>query len=98
MPFVLDVTDSAFEDLGFFKKYEQTLILDQMEVQLKHEPTTPTRNRKPLEPNTLGEWELRIGGYRVFYDVVEDEAMVKIKAIGYKEHNKLYFRGKEYIL
>ena len=98
MRFVLDLTDSALEDLDFFKKYEQTLILDQMEVQLSHEPTTATRNRKPLEPNPLGEWELRIGGYRVFYDIVVNETMVKIKAIGYKEHNQLYFRGKEYPL
>ena len=34
----------------------------------------------------------------LLYDIVADEAMVKIKAIGYKEHNRLYFRGKEYPL
>jgi len=46
----------------------------------------------------LGEWELRIGVYRVFYDIGATEATVKIKAIGYKEHNTLYLRGKEYRL
>ncbi len=96
MHFVLDVTASALDDLAFFKKYEQTLILDQSEVQLSYEPATETRNRKPLESNILGEWELRIGMYRVFYDV--DVATVKIKAVGYKKHNTLYLRGKEYIL
>jgi mRNA-degrading endonuclease RelE of RelBE toxin-antitoxin system len=98
MRFILDFTDSALEDLGFFKKYEQTVILDQMDLQLRYEPTTETRNRKPLEPNALGAWEVRIGVYRVFYDMDAAEATVKVKAIGYKEHNTLYIRGKEYTL
>jgi len=98
MRFLLDFTDSALEDLGFFKKYEQALILDEMDTQLRYEPTIETRNRKPLEPNALGEWELRIGEYRVFYDIDAVEATVKVKAIGYKEHNTLYLRRKEYTL
>lgn len=98
MRFILDFTDSALEDLGFFKKYEQALILDQLDIQLRYEPTTETRNRKSLEPNPLGEWELRIGAYRVFYDTDAVEARVKVKAIGYKEHNTLYIRRKEYTI
>ena len=98
MRFVLDFTDSAFDDLAFFKKYEQTLILDQIEVQLSYQPLNETRNRKPLEPNAVGEWELRIGMYRVFYDVDAKRVTVKIKAVGYKQHNRLYLRGKEYAL
>jgi mRNA-degrading endonuclease RelE of RelBE toxin-antitoxin system len=98
MHFVLDITTGALGDLSFFKKYEQTLILDQSEVQLSYEPATETRNRKLLESNVLGEWELRIGLYRVFYDVDVDGATVKIKAVGYKKHNTLYLRGKEYTL
>ncbi len=98
MPFVLDFTDSALDDLAFFKKYEQALILDQVEVQLSYQPLNETRNRKPLELNALGEWELRVGMYRIFYDVDAEQIAVKIKAVGYKQHNKLYLRGKEYAL
>jgi len=98
MRFILEFTDSAVEDLGFFKKYEQALILDQMDTHLRYEPTTETRNRKPLEPNPLAEWELRIGSYRVFYDTDTVETKVKVKAIGYKEHSTLYIRRKEYTL
>lgn len=58
MGFVLDFTDSALEDLDVLKKFEQTLILDQIEVQLSDVATTETRNRKPLDPNALAEWEL----------------------------------------
>ncbi len=60
------------------------------------EPDRETRNRKPLEPNALADWELRIGDYRVFYDIDIAGTTVKIKAIGHKEHNRLVIRGKEY--
>jgi len=46
----------------------------------------------------LGEWELRVGMYRVFYDVAAEQTTVKIKAVGYKQHNRLNLRGKEYTL
>ena len=52
--------------------------------------------RKPLEPNQLGSWELRIDRYRVFYDVENDT--VYVTAVGYKEHNDLYIRGKKVVL
>lgn len=98
MRFVPVFTDSAFEDLEFFRKYEQTIILDQINEQLSDEPASETRHRKPLEPNDLAEWELRIGDYRVFYDVKPDDQTVKIKAVGHKEHSTLFIRGKEFTL
>jgi mRNA-degrading endonuclease RelE of RelBE toxin-antitoxin system len=36
-----------------------------------------------------------MGKYRVFYRVLEDEALVLIGAIGHKEHNALFVRGEE---
>jgi len=98
MQFVLEFTENALGDLDSFRKFEQTLILDQIHVQLTRQPTTETRNRKPLEPNALADWELRIGPYRVFYDVAPAEGIVKIKAVGYKDHNTLVIRGKEFTL
>jgi mRNA-degrading endonuclease RelE of RelBE toxin-antitoxin system len=59
------------------------------------QPTIPTRNRKALRPNDLSEWQLRIGRYRVFYDVDAASNQVTVKAIGWKEHNRLIVRGKE---
>lgn len=98
MRFIVEWTDSALEDLDFFKTYEQTLILDQLADQLRYEPATESRNRKPLDPNPLGEWELRIGAYRVFYNMDATGGTVKITAIGYKEHNMLTIRGREFAL
>jgi mRNA-degrading endonuclease RelE of RelBE toxin-antitoxin system len=91
-------TTGALEDLRFFAKAEQRAILDAIEVQLTTQPLVQTRNRKPLRPNDLSSWELRVGSHRAFYDVEEDEEKVIIKAVGRKEHNKLFIRGEEYEL
>jgi len=96
--FDLQFTESALEDLRFLKRFEQSYILDAVERQLSAEPLTPTLNRKPLRPNDLAQWELRAGSFRVFYDVDGASRVVWIKAIGWKEHNRLVIRGKEYIL
>ncbi len=96
--YILEYIDSALEDLEIFKRYEQAIILDTIDQQLLHEPDVEVRNRRPMEPNILATWELRIGVYRVFYDVDQHNRIVKINAIGYKERNILFLRGKEYIL
>jgi mRNA-degrading endonuclease RelE of RelBE toxin-antitoxin system len=57
-----------------------------------------TRNRKPLRPNDLSTWEARVGSHRVFYDVDQINRRVTIKAVGWKEHNRLFIRGEEYHL
>jgi mRNA-degrading endonuclease RelE of RelBE toxin-antitoxin system len=41
---------------------------------------------------------MRVGSYRVFYDVDEDASKVLVKSVGWKEHNKLLIRGEEYSL
>ncbi|MBX7233302.1 MAG: hypothetical protein K1X65_02885 [Caldilineales bacterium] len=73
------------------------IVLDEVDRQLKHEPTTETRNRKPMRPNPIAPWELRIGALRVFYDVLDNtlEPTVLILAIGIKIHNRLYIGGEE---
>ena len=96
--FELRFTESALEDLRYLKRFEQRFILAAIENQLSAEPLTSTRNRKQLRPNTLSEWELRAGSLRVFYDVDQESRVVWIKGVGWKEHNRLVIRGKEFIL
>ena len=73
------------------------VILNAVEEQLCHEPAIETRNRKRLGENPLSDGELRIGHYRVFYDVVVEveSSLVKVKAVGYKNHSVLYVGGVE---
>ena len=98
MKFKIEYTEDAFEDLEALRKYDQTLILDTIDRQLIHQPTVQTRNRKRLRPNRVAEWELRIGRFRVFYDVLDTEQLVKVAAIGYKEGSRLFIRGEEFEL
>jgi mRNA-degrading endonuclease RelE of RelBE toxin-antitoxin system len=96
--FRIELTKGAIEDLRFLKKLEQRFLLTAMERQLTVEPETATGNRKLLRPNELARWELKIGTFRVFYDVRTTDGVVQVKSIGWKEHNKLLIRGKEFRL
>ena len=91
----LDFSPEAREDLRWLRNYDQKRILEETETQLLHQPDQVTRNQKRLRPNKLAEWELRIGAFRVFYEVDATNAMVKIAAVGYKKGNKLLIRGEE---
>jgi len=94
----LEFTQSALNDLRYFKKKEQNLILDSIEKNLLEKPLLKTRNRKPLRPNDVSSWELRIDKYRVFFDVESETKKVKVKMVGWKEHNRLIVQGKEFLL
>jgi mRNA-degrading endonuclease RelE of RelBE toxin-antitoxin system len=93
MTFTVLLTDSAIEDLDYFRKSERRIIADGIAQHLERDADVETRRRKRLRPNRLAPWELRIDDFRVFYDIVEEE--VKIVAVGHKEHNDLYIRGKK---
>lgn len=79
--------------------------MESIETQLQHEPLTETRNRKPLRPNPIAPWELRVGVIRVFYDVKtndpqaddssKDDGLVEILAIGQKKGSVLWIGGKK---
>jgi len=69
--------------------------MDAVERQLRHQPTLETRNRRPMRPNPVAPWELRIGNLRVYYDVTEEpELVVHILAVGLKQRKQVRI-GKE---
>jgi hypothetical protein len=47
---------------------QQVIVLDTVDKQLAHQPAVETRNRKPMRPNPVAPWELRIGGERTSYE------------------------------
>jgi mRNA-degrading endonuclease RelE of RelBE toxin-antitoxin system len=81
---------SVETDLHDLSAYYQRIILSAIETHLTHEPTVPSRRRKPL-PNLTPSWgaerpmwELRVREYRVFYDVSEAGQIVMVRAIRHK--------------
>src|SRR5215216_5477232 len=67
---------------------------------LSFEPTTETRNRKPLKRPVvfMATWEIRFGPqnrFRVYYDVDLEQANVAILAIGSKHGNRVVIGGEE---
>jgi mRNA-degrading endonuclease RelE of RelBE toxin-antitoxin system len=82
---------ASLQELKASKRRE---ILDKIQEQLSHRSTEETRNKKILEgfqpPWKQREsiWELRIGEYRVFYDVDPDENRVMVHALRHKPPHK----------
>lgn len=97
MPYRIEYSPDAEEHLRALTARQQSIVLDTVDEQLVHQPTVETKNRKPMRPNPLAPWELRIGSLRVYYDVEkEPEAVVFIRAIGIKQRNRVRI-GKEVI-
>ena len=82
------------EDLNGLKVFLQRQILDSVDEHLSHVPTRETRKRKILHglvPPFEADppiWELRVGEYRVFYDVDEVERIVYVRAVRHKPPHK----------
>ena len=68
-----------------------------IEKQLTEQPEVETRNRKPMRPNPLAPWELRLGNIRVYYDIGE-EGIVKIRAVGIKTGNVVRIGREAFVL
>lgn len=96
MAYEIEFAESVKAQLRQLTARSQSTVLAAIEAQLLHEPLTETRNRKPLRPNPLAAWELRVGDLRIFYEVSEEERKkVYILAIGEKRGNRLWIDGKE---
>ncbi|NJO40639.1 MAG: type II toxin-antitoxin system RelE/ParE family toxin [Cyanobacteria bacterium CRU_2_1] len=94
----IEITEDAKEDFSYYKTTERKIILTEVRKQLTQAPLLATRNRKPLWEQRIASWELRVGQYRVFYDVDEATRIVAIVAVGHKVHNTLFIKGKEVTL
>jgi mRNA-degrading endonuclease RelE of RelBE toxin-antitoxin system len=93
--FEIEFAVPAREHIMALSKRAQRMVLDAVEARLRHQADQPARNRKRLHENPLAPWELRVGSWRVFYDVHAEENRVSILAVGRKEHNTLSIGGEE---
>ncbi|HEY6320158.1 MAG TPA: type II toxin-antitoxin system RelE/ParE family toxin [Thermoanaerobaculia bacterium] len=96
MAYKVEYAPDAVHHLGGLTARERATVLAAAETQLTYEPAVETRNRKPMRANPLAPWQLRVGAFRVYYDVVEKpERTVVIHAVGLKERNRVRIGGEE---
>ena len=87
MAFAVQIMLSALAELKAIPVFSRRQITQAIDEQLPHQPAVPARNRKFLEglqPAFECEppvWELRVGSYRVFYDVDEGSQTVYVRAV-----------------
>jgi len=99
MTYRIEYSPDTVDHLRAMTARQQRIILDEVDNQLAHAPTVETRNRKPMRPNPLAPWELRIGVLRVYYDVEDEpEQVVSIRAVGVKERNRVRIGKEEFEL
>ena len=74
-------------DLERLRPYDRAMILDAIQAQLARVPHLETKGRKRLR-NLVPPfeairpiWQLRVGLFRVFYDVDEEERRVYVRAV-----------------
>jgi mRNA interferase RelE/StbE len=92
----IDFSPEADEQIARLKAHQRPRLLDAIARQLAYEPTLEARHRRPLRPNPVAQYRLRVGELRVYYDVQEaPENVVVVKAVGIKVRNRVYVGGKE---
>jgi mRNA-degrading endonuclease RelE of RelBE toxin-antitoxin system len=88
MRFRIEYAPATITDLKALTARQQSIVLDGVARYLSTDPMVETRNRKPMRPNPLAPWELRLGNLCVYFDVViEPEPVVVVLALGVKELN-----------
>jgi mRNA-degrading endonuclease RelE of RelBE toxin-antitoxin system len=85
--FAVEIHEAAFAELEALRRYERNRILDEIEEQLTQGPNAVTGRKKILEAfeppwDQVGSvWQLSVGDFRVFYDVVEAKRLVIVRAV-----------------
>jgi mRNA-degrading endonuclease RelE of RelBE toxin-antitoxin system len=85
--FSIHYHELAIEELRRIHAFMLRRILDEVDAQLAWEPMKPSRSRKLLRPRgaSAGEgapiWQLRVGAYRVFYDVDPERRQIVVMSV-----------------
>jgi mRNA-degrading endonuclease RelE of RelBE toxin-antitoxin system len=88
MKFRIEYAPAAVSHLKALTPRQQGLVLDGVARHLSAAPMLETKRRKPMRPNPLAPWELRLGSLRVYFDIViEPDPVVVILAVGIKDRN-----------
>lgn len=87
MAFAIKLHGCAAAELKGLRVYDQRRIAETIDRHLRDQATVASRNRKCLAAFTPSFehvppiWELRVGDFRVFYDVDEESQVVNVRAV-----------------
>lgn len=92
MPYEIRYSNEAIEQLRKLRVFDRTAILDQIEQILSVNPTVVSKARvKRLREPAPTQFRLRVGEFRVFYDL--EDAFVLIIQILSKQDSADYLGG-----
>jgi mRNA interferase RelE/StbE len=89
--FEVVVAPAALRQLRRLRRLDGVRILNAIETHLRYEPERPTRTGiKRLRGPQDATYRLRVGDFRVFYDV--EEQTVTIVAVLHKNETETFYR------
>ncbi len=92
--YTIEYAEGVAGDLDRLRAFDRKRILDRIEEELTHQPLQETRNKEiivglvPPWEHEVPVRELRVGEYRVYYDVKEKSTEVMVRAIRRKPPHK----------
>ena len=94
MVYRIEVAPAADDDLAGMKAFYRNEVLDAIDEHLAHTPTAISQSRiKRLRLLDSPGYRLRVGDYRVYYDVDETSSTVKILRVLSKAASLDYLQG-----
>jgi mRNA-degrading endonuclease RelE of RelBE toxin-antitoxin system len=89
--FEIVIKPTAQRQLARLRRFHAISILDAIQLHLSHEPERTSRSRiKKLRGRQGATFRLRVGDYRVFYDVVD--SVVTIVAVMHKAETARFYK------
>jgi len=91
--FATEFVSEALLELESLRATDQRRIVNAIETQLTHEPAKTARRRKQLVgisppwEQVRPVWQLRVGDFRVFYDIDAKDRVVIIRSVRRKGRN-----------
>jgi mRNA-degrading endonuclease RelE of RelBE toxin-antitoxin system len=85
--YAIEFVEQSLRELQGLRTVDRRRVLDGVEEKLRLEPAKQDRRRKvlvglvPPWDQVRPVWQLRVGEFRVFYDVDEEQAAVIVRAV-----------------
>ena len=96
MPYRVSISEVALRQLDALSARERSIVESGIAQRLFSQPALITKAIKHLRPNPFAAFELRIGDFRMLYNVDEGIAGVTILLVGLKVGDKLIVEGEEF--